>query len=307
MADYTDFEPNPDMSQTGRALEELQLFGYRAFDDFPDPRPLPDAEQLIGAVSDIVDALVSSLTDTRMEPDLEPLLWSTINAFHRSLVRIEGELDDNELAQMRGQAEQDGSEIRASELDRLILEGKSLIERRDAFEMMRDHAAQLFGVHTGSPWRPRAGSMVNHRHLTSSLVDSRDFIKARRQQAASVLVPQGPKIAFSGGQDYNDVAKIWDVLDRALAKHADMVLIHGGGTRGAELIAAKWADHRKVSHIAFKPDWSRHGRSSPFKRNDLMLETLPIGVIIFPGNGIQDSLRDKAVKLGLPVWRTGSA
>ncbi len=36
-----------------------------------------------------------------------------------------------------------------------------------------------------------------------------------------------------------------------------------------------------------------------------MLETLPTGVIVFPGNGITDNLADKARKLGIPVWRFG--
>src|SRR5450432_3392122 len=34
-----------------------------------------------------------------------------------------------------------------------------------------------------------------------------------------------------------------------------------------------------------------------------MLEVLPIGVIVFPGTGIQDNLADKARRLGIPVWR----
>lgn len=32
---------------------------------------------------------------------------------------------------------------------------------------------------------------------------------------------------------------------------------------------------------------------------------MPIGVIIFPGAGIQDNLADKARKLGIPVYRFG--
>jgi hypothetical protein len=30
---------------------------------------------------------------------------------------------------------------------------------------------------------------------------------------------------------------------------------------------------------------------------------LPIGVLVFPGSGIQGNLADKAKKLGIPVWR----
>jgi hypothetical protein len=36
-----------------------------------------------------------------------------------------------------------------------------------------------------------------------------------------------------------------------------------------------------------------------------MLETLPIGVMVCPGTGIQDNLSDKAKKLGIPEWRFG--
>jgi len=34
-----------------------------------------------------------------------------------------------------------------------------------------------------------------------------------------------------------------------------------------------------------------------------MLEVLPIGLMYFPGTGIQDNLADKAKKLGIPVWK----
>ncbi len=43
------------------------------------------------------------LSETRLEPDLEDLLWSTVNLFHRANERIERELDDNEQAQKRSQ------------------------------------------------------------------------------------------------------------------------------------------------------------------------------------------------------------
>ena len=91
--------------------------------------------------------------DTRLEPDLEDLLWSTVNLFHRAASRIERELDDNEQAQRRSQKEQDGSEIRSVELERLTSEGQTLIERRNAMECFRDLAAGQFERHTGSSWR----------------------------------------------------------------------------------------------------------------------------------------------------------
>ncbi len=99
---------------------------------------------------------------------------------------------------------------------------------------------------------------------------------------------------------------IWDKLDQVHAKHPDMVLLHGGSPKGAERIAATWASNRKVPQVAFKPDWTKHAKAAPFKRNDQMLATLPIGVIVFPGTGIQDNLADKARKMGIPVIRIGA-
>ena len=86
-----------------------------------------------------------------------------------------------------------------------------------------------------------------------------------------------------------------------------MVLLHGGSPKGAERIAACWADNRKVPQIAFRPDFAQHRNAAPFKRNDAMLDVLPIGVLVFPGTGIQGNLADKAKKLGIPVWRFGGA
>ena len=304
--DDTSYEPPHATSPTDHVLNELQLHGYRPFQDEPDPRPLPEARTVAGAIADIFDALVATLSDTRLEPDLEDLLWSAVNLFHRANARIERELDDNEQAQRRCQREQDGSEIRSVELERLTAEGMSLIERRNTMEFFRDQAADHFVGHTGSHWHPRNGSMVNHRTLTAAMIDSRDFLAARRRAETEVLLPAGPKIAFTGGLDFNDHRLIWDKLDQVRAKHPDMMLLHGGSPKGAERIAARWADHRKVPQIAFKPDWARHAKAAPFRRNDAMLEVLPIGVLVAPGTGIQETLADKARRLGIPVWKFGS-
>ena len=245
-------EPRHAASPTASLLAELQLYGHRPFQDEPDPRPLPEERTVRTALADIFDALVATLADTRLEPDLEDLLWSTVNLFHRAADRVERELDTNEQAQRRSQKEQDGSEIRSVELERLLVEGTTLIERRNALELMRDGAAEHFETHAGSTWRPRAGSKVNHRALTASTIDSRDFLAAKRRAETEVMLPPGPKIGFAGGYECNDHGAIWAALDRVHAKHPGMVLLHGGSPKGAERIAVCWADSRHVPQIAFK-------------------------------------------------------
>jgi len=279
--DDTGYEPPHASSPTEHVIAELQLYGYRPFQDEPDPRPLPEARTIAGAVADIFDAVIVSLSDTRLEPDLEDLLWSTGTLFHRATDPRERE-------------------------ERLTAQGLTLVERRNSMEFFRDQAAEHFARHAGSPWHPRSGSMVNHRTLTAAMIDSRDYLAAKRRAETEVMLPAGPKIALTGGLDFNDHRLIWDKLDQVHAKHSDMVLLHGGSPKGAERIAARWADHRKVPQIAFKPDWTKHAKAAPFKRNDQMLDVLPIGVMVFPGTGIQANLADKARKLGIPVWKFGS-
>ncbi|TYB86109.1 DUF2493 domain-containing protein [Oceaniovalibus sp. ACAM 378] len=297
--DNTHDEPHHSASPTDAICTDLQLYGYRHSENDPDPRDVPEDHRVEAAVADIFDALVATMADTSLDHDLDELLWSAVNMFHRATDRIERKLDDNEQAQKRRQREQDGSEVKSVQLEHLIGVGQSLLERRDCMEVYRDSAADHYLRLTGSPWSQRSGSRVNHRNLTSAMIDSRDFLAAKRRADTEVHLPQGTKIAFTGGLDFNDHRLIWDTLDKVHAKHADMVLLHGGSPKGAELIAAKWAETRKIAQVAFKPDWTRNGKAAPFKRNDAILDTPPIGVIVFPGTGIQDNFADKARKLGI--------
>jgi hypothetical protein len=300
-------ETEHEQSHIAHLLDELELYGRRPFDDEGDPRPLPEARLVEGAAADTFDAMVAALTDTRLEPDLEGLLWGMTNVFHRAGERLERELDDNEQEQRRLQREQDGSEVRSVELETATAIGRSMVERRDAMEAFRDAFAEQFRMHCRKPWTARSGSVVNRKALTASMIASRDFIAARKRADNQLLMPTGTLIAITGGADYQDHRHIWDVLDRVHAKHPDMVLLHGGTPSGVEHIAACWARARAVTAIVFRPDWNSHAKAAPFKRNDLMLEQLPAGVIHFPGGGISANLADKARKAGIPVWRFGSA
>ena len=135
MSEHDDYEPEHAASPTDQIAQELQLYGYRPSEDEADPRPVPEDRIIEGAVADIFDALISTVADTSLDPDLDDLLWSTVNTFHRAVERADRKLDDNEQAQKRLQREQDGSEVKSVQLERLIDLGQSLIERRDSLEV----------------------------------------------------------------------------------------------------------------------------------------------------------------------------
>ncbi len=59
-------------------------------------------------------------------------------------------------------------------------------ELRDAFEQMRDDAAEHYRAETGGVWRPCCGSHTSQTgHLTSAAIDARDFLRARARSSPS--------------------------------------------------------------------------------------------------------------------------
>ena len=105
---------------------------------------------------------------------------------------------------------------------------------------------------------------------------------------------------------YLEYAKVLAQLQPAVAVMENvrgMLSARHGGGPDVERIAASWAERNGVHQIVCKPDWNKHGRAAPFRRNDELLNLLPKGVIAFPGSGITDNLVDKARQLGSSVQR----
>ena len=105
--------------------------------------------------------------------------------------------------------EQDGSEIKSRELELLTDRVQNLGDRRDAFEAMRDLAAEGYRTETGDTWRPRNGSHSSQTgKLTSAAIDARDYLRARKDRETSAHLPEGTLVAFTGGKDFDDVTAI---------------------------------------------------------------------------------------------------
>ena len=291
----------PSVTATARVADNLALYGHRPSADEPEYRPIPEPEQLTGVVSGLFSSITGPFADTALEPDLTDMLWSLVNTLHHKADRVQRLLDDNEARQRASLEEQDGSEVRSVELERLTDKGRNLMERRNAFEHMRDAAAEIYEHETGSAWRPRSGSLVNRKTQTAAMVDSRDFLNAKRYAETNVLLPAGTMIAIAGGLQYQDHKAVYAALDAALARHPDMVLLHGAAKTGADHLALTWARNKGVKAVGFEPEWTRYNRAAPFKRNDKMLEAAPTELIVFPGNGITDNLADKARQQGIRI------
>jgi hypothetical protein len=163
---------------------------------------------------------------------------------------------------------------------------------------MREVAAALYLQETHSSWKPVSSSRANHgAMLTSAVIRGRDFLKARSQSRRKALMPEGTPIIFAGGrtkQDCTEAAKtfannVWATLDKVHNSVGDMVLVHGGDGKGADRLAASWAERRDVAQLTFSLD-RRLGARAGFKRNEQMLGLRPRYVIAFPGNGVLERL-----------------
>ena len=291
-------------SSTAAVCENLALFGGAPEPGDIDSRDVWDADDATEALSEAIRIVVHGVTvdGTQLADEREALLWSIVNCFHSQVGRLDRAVDKITPKMKDLERAQDGTEVKAWELETLTDRARNLGGRRDAFETLRDTAAEAYRVHTGDVWRPRHGSHASQTGtLTSAAIDARDFRRARKDRETRAYLPDGTLVAITGGKTVADADAVWTTLDRAREKHGDMVLLHGGGP-GVEKIAASWADARGVDQVICRPDWNAHGKAAPFRRNDELLNLLPKGVIAFPGSGITGNLVDKARQLGIPVY-----
>ena len=295
----------PAESNLAYICEQARIHGASPKPGEYDPRETWERDTVLDAAGEAFGLLSGAIGEVgfQLADETDSLLWGFVNLFDAQVRRIDRSIDRHmpELRDM--QKEQDGSEIRSHQLEMLTHRVQNLTARRDAFEQVRDRMADRYLDSTGSMWRPKSGSHTSHSGaLTSSSVEARDFVRARKDRETRAHLPDGTLVAIAGGKEA-DPDQVFGYLDAARAKHPDLVLVHGGGP-GADHFAGRWADSRGVHQVVCKPEWARHGKAAPFKRNDELLDLLPKGIIIFPGgSGIVENLADKAAHKGIPVLR----
>ena len=258
--------------------------------------PDPDAvDQTLAAVwSD----LFGLFTDTVLEPDAEELAWGFVNLFHRAATKKMTQIDraTDEIRLLLATA--DGSEVHTSDLEQQIERAQAAEATMLALESLREAAALLYMSETGSSWKPAGGSRLNHgAKATSAVIHGRDFLRARSETKRRAAMPVGSPVVFAGGrfsfataEDAKTFAdRVWVTLDKVRDHVADMVLVHGGDSKGVDRLAAAWAERHKIPQIAFGLD-SRLGQRAGFRRNEQMLSLNPRYVVAFAGNGVLERL-----------------
>jgi predicted Rossmann-fold nucleotide-binding protein len=91
------------------------------------------------------------------------------------------------------------------------------------------------------------------------------------------------RVLVCGGRDYADRAAVYASLDSLHAEHGFTLLI-AGGARGADTLAAQWAQDRGIPTQVYMAEWESLGRKAGPIRNLRMLEEgKPDLVVAFPG------------------------
>ena len=144
-------------SQTAMACEQAALFGATPGPDEFDNREIWNEDEALAGIEEAIHILAGAVAQdgTQLADERESLLWGFVNALHAQVQRLDRGIDKIAPEMKDLQREQDGSEIKSCELERLTDRVQNLGDRRDAFETMRDLAAVGYRTETGNTWRPR--------------------------------------------------------------------------------------------------------------------------------------------------------
>jgi hypothetical protein len=121
------------------------------------------------------------------------------------------------------------------------------------------------------------------------------------------------KILVCGGREYNNKAKVFDVLHDLCMRYSENydlidnwlptdILIISGEASGADTLAADFALVHCTQYRGYPADWNKHGRSAGYIRNQKMLnEEHPDLVVAFPGGRGTANMIEIARKAGVKV------
>ena len=196
--------------------------------------------------------------------------------------------------------------MKARELEMVTHRAQNLGDRRDAFEQLRDAVAEQYRAETGDPWRPRRGSHVSQTgKLTSAAIDARDFMRRGRTARPGRTCPRAPWSPSPAASTSPTPApsSVTSTRSAPSTKTSCWCTAAAPASRSSQ---RSGPERNGIHQVVCKPDWNRHGRAAPFRRNDELLNLLPKGVLAFPGSGITDNLVDKATSMGIPVHKVAA-
>lgn len=117
-------------------------------------------------------------------------------------------------------------------------------------------------------------------------------------------------VLVTGGRDYRREDVVRDALHiqlMAMSKRRGrrLVIVHGNA-RGADSLAKKWAEYWDCPSFAIPAEWNKLGDKAGSKRNQQMLDWLPIDLVIaFPGGVGTRDMVTRAEKAKIEIIHAG--
>ena len=108
------------------------------------------------------------------------------------------------------------------------------------------------------------------------------------------------KLGIVGSRNFSDYKRFQELL-RASIDLTQVTMIVSGGAKGVDSMARRFAKQEKLPIKEFLPDYARHKRGAPLKRNSQIVE-FSDKVIAFPtktSSGTYDSIRKAKIKNNL--------
>lgn len=102
------------------------------------------------------------------------------------------------------------------------------------------------------------------------------------------------KLAIIGSRSCS-VENLWEYLPR------DVTLITSGGAKGVDTCAKELAQERGIEFLEIVPEYTKYGRATPIKRNDVIIDAADHVLIFWDGvsRGTQYVIR-RCQKTGKP-------
>ena len=91
------------------------------------------------------------------------------------------------------------------------------------------------------------------------------------------------KLAIVGSRSFTDYKLLSDTLRPFLIEHDDLIIV-SGGARGADSLAARWANANHLPLVEFIPDWGRNGRRAGYLRNREICDYADAGIAFWDGD-----------------------
>jgi hypothetical protein len=109
------------------------------------------------------------------------------------------------------------------------------------------------------------------------------------------------RLLVCGGQDFDDAAFLFRILDDLHREHRFREFMQGGA-RGADALAKEWAMTKgDLKCFEIKADWKKYGPAAGPIRNQQMLEWGPDLVVAFAGGTGTAGMVALARAAGVPV------